>query len=182
MKKVLYQPLLRTETGAFVFPEEFWPNMGFRRRKDCVAWMFEEGYEKGSFEVEAIEARNIQNPLVVVDADGCLADGSSISALNTEKELDDCYHNLWKAVNDAMERLCGPVVFDSPCTLYEDDGTLGVPYPECTGERPTSVKLDRDYAYADNGKRYELSNITDPDDYDMLQVGVIEVLNHINTK
>jgi len=180
MKKILYQPLLRTINGTYHLPDEIYPNMAFCRIRDCMRWMKANGYP--DFFVERIERRNIEDPLVIIDAEGNFEGGGSISCYNTEKELMACYHSLWKIVGEVIERTCGPVVLPQPCTLYEDDATLGVPYPEYTGERPNIVKIDRDYAYADDGRRYELSNITDPDDFDMLYTAVAEVLNTLNAK
>lgn len=175
MRQSLYQPLLHTIDGTWHLPEELSSNMAFKKIRHCMRWMKDNGYH--DFFVERVERRNIQNPLVVIDEMGNFEGGGSISCYNTEKELDACYKLLWVAVNDVMEKTCGPVVLRHPCTLYEDDGTLGVPYPDCTGERPTIEKLDRDYAYAKDGRRFELSNITDPDDYEMLYNSVVEVAN-----
>lgn len=170
-KLTYYQPERYTDDGTNIcwgdIPEELASFMAFPTREDCKAWLEDNGYDPGDFAIIEYHDGDIED-VVLIDADGYYLDGtSSVGAYNTEKDLDEGYDLLQLRIEEAQQVTGKKRIAIDPCTLYEDDATLGG--DDCDYDyRPTIVEIDKNAAYDDEGRIYPLENITDYDDYMML--------------
>lgn len=163
-----YQPCAYFDDGTNIdygnIPEELASFMVFRTREDCEEWLENNGYNPGDFAIIEYHDDDIEEP-TFIDADGYYEDGTcSVSAYNTEKDLDEGFCKLRNLLDEVITKTGRNPIKISPVTLYEDDATLG----GSDSDRPTIVSLDRYVAYDTKGRRYALQNISDCDDYDML--------------
>lgn len=163
-----YQPVRYSDDGTCIewgeMPEELASFMVFRTREDCREWLEDNDYTPGEWAIIEYHDDDIEEP-TFIDADGYYEDGTcSVSAYNTEKDLDEGFCKLRDILDETIAKTGKNPIKISPVTLYEDDATLGG-----SGDyRPTIVSLDRYSAYDEEGRRYPLQDITDCDDYDML--------------
>lgn len=170
-----YQPIPYYDDGTNVdygpMPEELAENMAFATHEDCVQWLDDNGYDADEFCIHAVNRDDIEG-LILIDADGNYLDGTgSVGCYNTEKWLDEGYDMLQATINRAMEKTGKKhlVLKEHACILYEDYNTLGCDEPSEFGfERPEIVSVDRTSAYDTDGEIVPLENITDYDDFVML--------------
>lgn len=169
--KTYYQPVRYYDDGTNIgwgdIPEELASFMVFRTREDCEFWLKDNGYDPGDFAIIEYHDDDIEE-VTLIDGDGYFLDGtSSVGAYNTEKDLDEGYDLLQLRIGAAQLATGKKQITIDPCTLYEDDATLGG--DDCDyNYRPTIVKIDKNAAYDNEGRIYPLENITDYDDYMML--------------
>lgn len=170
-KLTYYQPFAYSDDGTNIeygdIPEELASFMVFRTREDCKYWLDDNGYDPGDFCIHEYHDDDIEEP-TFLDRYGNYEDGTgSVGCYNTEKDLDDGYDLLQLRITEAQIKTGKKRITISPCTLYEDDATLGG--DDCDYDyRPTIVEIDESAAYDDEGRIYPLENITDYDDYMML--------------
>ena len=179
--KTYYQPIYYYDDGTNIewgnMPEELASFMAFETREDCEAWLKDNGYDPGDYNISEYHDDDIEE-VVLIDADGNYIDGTgSVGCYNLEKDLDEGYDMLQDTIKRAMEKTGKKRLSlgDNCCTLYEDYGTLGgiVPY-EFEGERPEIVSIDLVSAYDTDSEIIPLENITDYDDYVMLNDAICQ--------
>lgn len=169
-KLTYYQPERYYDDGTNIewgdIPEELASFMAFPTREDCKAWLEDNDYDPDDFAIIEYHDDDIED-VTLIDADGYFLDGTgSVGAYNTEKDLDDSLERLQARIQEAQKFLDRRCISIDPTTLYEDDATLGgTDYDR----RPTICSLDDENAYDTMGNSYPLGNITDCDDFEMLE-------------
>lgn len=172
MKKTYYQPIDK----YCELPEELASFMAFPSIDDCITWLEDNGYDSGEYTFAEYHDEDIEN-VTLVDGNGYFLDGmGSVSCYNTEKDLDAGYEMLVATIKRALDKtgLERLPLNDCVCTLYEDYATLSccnVP-SEFFDERPTIVSVDLYNAIDTDSEVIELGDITDYDDFVMLNDAV----------
>lgn len=172
MQKTYYQPIDRNGN----LPEELPSFMAFDTREHCIKWMEDNLYTEDEYPIHEYHDDDIED-VTLIDEIGNYLDGTgSLGCYNLERDLDAGYDMLQDTIKRAMEK-CGVRVRpstrvflkDYTCTLYEDYNTLGcdVSY-EFDGYCPTIVSIDLVSAYDTDGVIIPLDNISDFDDFVML--------------
>ena len=166
-KKTYYQPIDRNGN----LPEELPPFMAFDTREHCISWMEDNLYTEDEYPIHEFHDDDIKT-VTLIDEIGNYLDGTgSLGCYNLARDLDAGYDMLQDTIKAAMEKTGKKVLFlkDSSCFLYEDYNTLGLNEPSEFGEEcPEIVSIDLTYAYDADGEMIDLGNITDYDDFVML--------------
>ena len=165
--KTYYQPIDRNGN----LPEELPSFMAFDTREHCIAWMEDNLYTEDEYPIHEFHDDDIK-AVTLIDEIGNYLDGTgSLGCYNTERELTEGYNMLQDTIKLAMDKTWEKQLFlkNFPCILYEDYNTLGLDEPsEFGNECPEIVSIDLAYAYDTDGKMIDLGNITDFDDFVML--------------
>lgn len=172
MQKTYYQPIDRNGN----LPEELASFMAFDTREHCVAWMEDNLYTEDEYPIHEFHDDDIED-VTLIDEIGNYIDGTgSVGCYNLEGDLDAGYEMLMDTIKRAMDK-SGELqlsLYGYPCTLYEDYNTLSVYDPGVDGDdRPTIVSIGLCNAY-DGETVIDLANITDYDDYVMLNDAICQ--------
>ena len=171
--KTYYQPIDRNGN----LPEELPSFMAFDTREHCLAWMEDNLYPEDEYPIHEFHDDDIK-AVTLIDEIGNYLDGTgSLGCYNTERELTEGYNMLQDTIKLALAKTGGNQLFLSnhACTLYEDYNTLGLDEPSEFGEEcPEIVSIDLVYAYDSDGEVIDLTNITDYDDFVMLNDAICQ--------
>lgn len=170
MKKTYYQPIDK----YCELPEELASFMAFPSIDDCITWLEDNGYDSGEYTFAEYHDEDIED-VTLVDGNGYFLDGmGSVSCYNTEKDLDEGYETLVATIKRAQEKTKKERLNlkEYSCTLYEDYNTLACNVPDgLEDECPTITSIGLCNAY-DGKIAISLTNITDYDDFVMLNDAV----------
>ena len=171
--KTYYQPIDRNGN----LPEELHSFMAFDTREHCVAWMEDNLYTEEEYPIHEYHDDDIEDVTLIDDIGNYLDGTGSLGCYNLEKDLDEGYDMLQDTIKRAMEKTGKKRLSlgNNCCTLYEDYATLGgiVPY-EFEGERPEIVSIDLVSAYDTDSEIIPLENISDYDDFVMLNDAICQ--------
>ncbi len=178
MQKTYFQPIDRNGN----LPPELASFMAFDTREHCLAWMEDNLYPEDEYPIHEYHDDDIEDVTLIDDIGNYLDGTGSLGCYNTEKELDEGYDMLQDTIKRAMEK-CGVRVRpstrvflkDYACTLYEDYNTLGCDVPYGFEDvRPEIVSIDLLNAYDTDSEIIPLENITDYDDFVMLNDAICQ--------
>lgn len=165
--KTYYQPIDRNGN----LPPELHSFMAFDTREHCVAWMEDNLYPEDEYPIHEYHDDDIED-VTLIDEIGNYLDGTgSLGCYNLERDLDEGYDMLQDTIKRAMEKTGKKrlVLKEHSCTLYEDYNTLACDVPsEFGGECPEIVGIDLAGAYDTDSETILLEDITDYDDFVML--------------
>ena len=165
--KTYYQP----RNKYCELPEELADNMVFTGIGEAVQWLEDNDYDSSEYGFDEYHDGDIPN-MIPIDGYGYFLDGTgSVGAYNTEKDLDEGYDMLQDTIKRAMEKTGEKRLFlkNFSCILYEDYNTLGLDEPSEFGDEcPEIVSIDIVSAYDTDSEIIPLENITDYDDFVML--------------
>ena len=151
--------------------------MAFDTREHCVAWMEGNLYTEDEYPIHEYHDDDIED-VTLIDEIGNYLDGTgSLGCYNLEKDLDEGYDMLMDTIKRALDKtgLERLPLNDYACTLYEDYATLSCDVPsEFFDERPTIVSVDFYNAFDTDSEAIELGNITDYDDFVMLNDAICQ--------
>ena len=171
--KTYYQPIDRNGN----LPEELASFMAFDTREHCAAWMEDNLYPEDEYPIHEYHDDDIED-VTLIDEIGNYLDGTgSLGCYNLERDLDAGYDMLQDTIKRAMEKTGKKSLTLSGyyCTLYEDYNTLGCnTQSEMVDECPTIVKVDLANMYDVEGNDIDLGNITDYDDFVMLNDAICQ--------
>jgi hypothetical protein len=171
--KTYYQPIDRNGN----LPPELASFMAFDTREHCLAWMEDNLYTEDEYPIHEFHDDDIED-VTLIDEIGNYIDGTgSLGCYNLERELDEGYDMLQDTIADAMEKTGKKrlVLKEYACSLYEDYNTLGCDVPSEFGDVcPKIVSIDLMSAYDTDGEIIPLENITDYDDFVMLNDAICQ--------
>lgn len=165
--KTYYQPIDRNGN----LPEELPSFMAFDTREHCLAWMEDNLYTEDEYLIHEFHDDGIKTVTLIDDIGNYLDGTGSLGCYNLARDLDDGYNMLQDTIKLAMEKAGEKRLFlmNFSCILFEDYHTLGLDEPsEFWNECPEIVSVDLTYAYDTDGEMIDLGNITDFDDFVML--------------
>ena len=171
--KTYYQPIDRNGN----LPEELASFMAFDTREHCIAWMEDNLYTEDEYPIHEYHDDDIEDVTLIDDIGNYLDGTGSLGCYNLERELDEGYDMLQDTIKRAMKKTGKKrlVLDEYACTLYEDYNTLGgdVPY-EFGDVCPEIVSIDLVSAYDTDSEIIPLENITDYDDFVMLNDAICQ--------
>jgi hypothetical protein len=171
--KTYYQPIDRNGN----LPEELPSFMAFDTREHCLAWMEDNLYPEDEYPIHEFHDDDIK-AVTLIDEIGNYLDGTgSLGCYNTERELTEGYNMLQDTIKLAMAKSGEKRLFlmNFSCILYEDYNTLGLYEPSEFGDEcPEIVSIDLAYAYDTDSEFIPLENITDFDDFVMLNDAICQ--------
>lgn len=173
MQKTYFQPIDRNGN----LPEELASFMAFDTREHCVAWMEDNLYTEEEYPIHEFHDDDIEDVTLIDDIGNYLDGTGSLGCYNTEKDLDAGYDMLQDTIKRAMEKtsLKKLTLNKYPCTLYEDYDTLDCDVPDGFGDVcPEIVSIDFLNAYDTDSVIIPLENITDYDDFVMLNDAICQ--------
>lgn len=171
--KTYYQPIDRNGNT----PEELPSFMAFDTREHCLAWMEDNLYTEDEYPIHEYHDDDIED-VTLIDEIGNYLDGTgSLGCYNLERELDEGYDMLQDTIKRAMAKTGEKRLFlkNFSCILYEDYNTLGLDEPSEFGDEcPEIVSIDLVSAYDTDSEIIPLENITDYDDFVMLNDAICQ--------
>lgn len=171
--KTYYQPIDRNGN----LPDELASFMAFDTREHCVAWMEDNLYPEDEYPIHEYHDDDIEDVTLIDDIGNYIDGTGSLGCYNTERELDEGYNMLQDTIKRAMEKTGKKrlVLNEYACTLYEDYNTLGCDVPSEFGDVcPEIVGIDLLNAYDTDSEIIPLENITDYDDFAMLNDAICQ--------
>ena len=172
--KTYYQPIDRNGN----LPPELASFMAFDTREHCIAWMEDNLYTEDEYPIHEYHDDDIEDVTLIDDIGNYLDGTGSLGCYNLERDLDAGYDMLQDTIKLAMEKTGKKrlVLKEYACTLYEDYDTLSCydVSESLADDCPRIVRIEPYYAYDSFGNTIDLGDITDYDDFVMLNDAICQ--------